>query len=269
MPAPTPAPPSTVVLCQTDIVWENKAANHEKVSTLLAQSAPPPRSLIVLPEMFATGFSMEVKRVREEHPAETESYLASLARQYDSYVVGGVVNAAGSGRGRNEAVIFSPMGKLMGRYAKIHPFGIGQDNESMHYNGGEEIVSFAWENVTVCPFICYDLRFPEVFRLGLNKGAHVFVVIANWPEVRIGHWVTLLRARAIENQAYVVAVNRCGQDPKNIYPGRSMIVDPMGDIIVELGAAEAVAKFEISMERLLTWRLDFPALNDRKRGYGL
>ena len=143
------------------------------------------------------------------------------------------------GRGRNEAVVFNPEGKLICRYAKIHPFSFG--GESKHYAPGTEIVSFQWHDFVAAPFICYDLRFPEVFRIATRRGAHLIAVIANWPAKRVSHWVALLQALAIENQAYVVGVNRVGNDPKLGYPGRSLIVDPQGEIVAEGSDREFVS----------------------------
>src|SRR5207248_5294148 len=134
------------------------------------------------------------------------------------------------GRARNKALVFSPAGELLASYAKMQPFVPG--GEAEHYAAGEKIVAFRWADFVISPFICYDLRFPEIFREAV--AAHrpeLFVVIANFPEKRIGHWVPLLQARAIENQAYVVGVNRIGKDPHYTYSGRSLIIDPHGEIL--------------------------------------
>ena len=114
----------------------------------------------------------------------------------------------------------------------------------------------------VVPFICYDLRFPEIFRTAVRQGAEMFVVIANWPNRREMHWVRLLEARAIENLAYVVGVNRTGKDPKLVYSGRTMIIDPHGTILVEAGDLEGVIAADIDPAAVRNWRRDFPALRD-------
>jgi predicted amidohydrolase len=116
----------------------------------------------------------------------------------------------------------------------------------------------------VCPFICYDLRFPELFRQGARHGAELFVVIANWPSMREDHWVTLLRARAIENQAYVAAANRCGKDPWLPYPGRSLIVDPHGAVLIDAGPAETAISADIDPANVRSWRNEFPILRDMR-----
>jgi predicted amidohydrolase len=177
-----------------------------------------------------------------------------------------VVNTAPDGRGYNQAVVVAPDGKQLARYSKMQPFTLG--GESKNYMAGDQPAFFSWteggQQLKVSPFICYDLRFPEVFRSAVRKGAHVFTVIANWPVTRIHHWVTLLQARAIENQAYVAGVNRSGTDPKHTYNGRSLIVDPHGTILVEAGDSECVISAEVTPEVVTKWRSDFPALADMR-----
>src|SRR5690606_6307419 len=114
----------------------------------------------------------------------------------------------------------------------------------------------------VSPLICYDLRFPEAFRLATKQGAEMFVVIANWPTARVEHWLTLLKARAIENQAYVIGCNRVGRDPKVVYPGRSVIIDPRGNVLADAGGDPGVISSSIDAAALREYRKTFPALND-------
>jgi len=116
----------------------------------------------------------------------------------------------------------------------------------------------------VAPFICYDLRFPELFRMAVRQGAQLYVVIANWPASRVHHWVTLLQARAIENQAYVVGVNRCGSDPKVAYAGRSLVVSPRGVILADAGGGERVLSAELDLAALQAYRAEFPVLQDMR-----
>jgi predicted amidohydrolase len=142
----------------------------------------------------------------------------------------------------------------------MQPFTLG--GESQHYAAGSGVVTFIWQNFVVSPLVCYDLRFPELFRAATQRGAQLMTVIANWPVARIQHWVTLLQARAIENQAYVAGVNRCGDDPKLKYSGRSLIVSPHGDILADAGDGEKVIGAELDLPGLIKWRADFPALKD-------
>ncbi|WCJ60478.1 carbon-nitrogen family hydrolase [Fontisphaera persica] len=249
-----------VIGLQYDIVWENKAANFQKVRHLLGEAALGPDTLVVLPEMFATGFSMQVAQIAEPAGGPTEQFLAQLAREYQCTVVGGKVSPGNPPLGRNEAVIFDPQGQLAGRYAKQRTFNPG--DEGKYYESGSQTVLMLTGSWRWSPFICYDLRFPELFRRAAKEGAELFVIIANWPLERIEHWQILLRARAIENQAYVVGVNRCGRSPKLVYGGQSLVISPRGEVLAQAGDGEAVLAADIERESLLEYRRDFPVLAD-------
>jgi predicted amidohydrolase len=248
--------------CQFDIAWEDKSANFAKVRRLVGAIRPPRGSLVVLPEMFSTGFSMDASRTRQGSKPECDHFLAELTREHGVYVVAGVVNTGSDGKARNEAVAFTPGGQLIARYTKMQPFSLAGETEA--YPGGDAIVTFEWQGFTVAPFICYDLRFPELFRAAVRRGANVLLVIANWPVKRERHWLTLLQARAIENQAYVVGVNRCGQDPQFTYNGRSVVVDPHGVIVTDAGEQERILMAKLEVEIVQSWRKDFPALRDAR-----
>ena len=253
---------------QWDIAWEDKAVNFEKVRRLLDRAAPERDCLVVLPEMFATGFSMNVARTAEHYGGETEQFLSSLARERGIYVAGGAAMLGKQGRPRNKALILGPTGELLGFYAKMRPFTPG--GEAEHYEPGQRAMTFRWAEFTVAPFICYDLRFPELFRqVAATHRPELFLVIANWPEKRTAHWVRLLQARAIENQAYVIGVNRVGQDPFYTYSGRSLILDYNGDILADAGQDEAAISATLDLESLRKYRRGLPFLDDLERTVGL
>lgn len=255
-----------IYCCQCDIAWEDKQANFAKVRSFLAQAKPVAGSLVVLPEMFATGFSMNVGGIAEKEPSETGAFLAEQARQWKVFLVGGLVTTGSAGRGRNQAVAYSPDGRELVRYTKIHPFSLG--GESVHYESGQALRTFIAGQWVVAPFICYDLRFPEVFRVAVRRGAQVVLVLANWPEKRIGHWVSLLQARAIENQVYVAGVNRCGNDPFLVYNGQSMIVSPNGEVLAQAGSEEKVICASLDGEMFVSLRSGLPFLQDMRLDYG-
>ena len=251
---------------QLDQVWENKEANYEKAIQLIETAVVSPGDLIVLPETFPTCFSMNVPLTTADEPEKTETFLADLARKHEAWVTSGMtIPSDANGKGRNVSVTFSPEGQKVGFYTKMHPAAIYGEHES--YDAGDEVVTFPLGDFTACPFICYDLRFPEIFRIGTKKGANLFTVIANWPAVRIEHWVTLLRARAIENLAYVAGVNRTGNDPSLEYCGRTIIVDPHGEILVDAGDAETVISAELDLGALEEWRKQFPVLEHARQDF--
>jgi len=245
---------------QYDIAWEDRTANVATIRRLLNADRPPAGSMIVLPEMALTGFSMNVDRVAETSAWESETAFADLARDYQSWVIGGLVTRAADGRGYNEAVIMNPDGGTAGRYAKMHPFSYTGEHD--HYASGDEPAVIDCGGLKVAPIVCYDLRFPEVFRTAARRGAEVFAVIACWLEGRHRHWPVLLQARAIENQAWVIGVNRVGRDPRHNYLGGSCVIDPAGEIAAQAGLDETVVRSPIDLEHLHAIRGEFPALRD-------
>lgn len=259
---------------QFDLHWENRAANFDAVRSALGQSSPPlaQGSMLILPELFATGFTMNVASAADTAAAETEVFLRELAISHKITVLGGVLRKLPDGSGANEALAFGPDGSLLCRYRKIFPFS--PSGEKGAFTAGTKIHTFSWNGFTVAPLICYDLRFPEAFRAATAAGADLFCVMANWPDRRQAHWTTLLRARAIENQAFVLGVNRSGTDPFFHYAGGSMILDPQGATLAEATPETAGASADappaqllratISPETTASWRAQFPALRDRR-----
>jgi omega-amidase len=245
---------------QLDIAWENKARNRERLGEWLKKLAPEPGSLVVLPELTCIGFSMRRDGLAEEPEQETQQFYAQLAQQYQITLVAGLSWWGEEGRGLNVALVVGPQGESLGSYAKTHPFSFS--GEDQHYQAGQQRFLFEWEGLQVAPLICYDLRFPETFRHLALDGAELFLVIANWPSPRVHHWESLLVARAIENQAYVLGVNRCGRDPQVAYPGSSRLIDPQGRVVAQLGEDEAHLEAFLDLQELRAYRQRFPALQD-------
>ena len=248
--------------CQFDVAWENRSANLEKAESLLAQANPSPGALVVLPEMCLSGFSMNLAAIAEPAGSESEQRLAGLARRHGVYLQAGLVCLGADGRSRNQSVTYSPEGNEIARYSKLHPFTLG--GETAAYAAGTQVATFQCHDWLVAPFICYDLRFPEIFRVAAWRRPHLFTVIASWPEVRIGHWVKLLQARAIENQAYVIGVNRIGRDPKLNHPGRSIVVNYHGEILADAESRECVISADLDLAALEEYRRALPFLDDMR-----
>ena len=253
-----------VIALQHDIAWEDKPANFDRVRKLLTEAAPAKDALVVLPEMFATGFSMNADAIAEPHGGPTEQFLAKTAREFGVCLVAGAAVRGRDGRARNQALAFSPAGHRLASYAKMRLFTPG--GEPAHYAAGRRPVAFRWADCSISPCICYDLRFPEIFRRA--AAAHrpeLFVVIANFPEKRIQHWTRLLQARAIENQAWVAGVNRVGGDPYYTYAGRSLIIDSQGEILADAGDREGWIGAELDLAVLRRYREGLPFLADMTR----
>ena len=249
-----------VHLVQIDSVWEDRPANHAKARKLIAATHPQPGSLIVLPETFSTGFSINLAITAEPEEGPTEQFLREMAAHYQSCVVGGVVTQAPNGRGLNQSLAIAPDGTVLARYTKNYPFSLGGENTA--HVAGKGVCLWEWQGVRIAPLICYDLRFPELAREAVRAGAEVLIYIAAWPAKRVQHWITLLQARAIENLAYLIGVNRCGTDPEFTYTGRSLVVDPHGLIIADADEQERVVSAKIDPAIIRDWRSQFPALRD-------
>lgn len=248
--------------CQFDIAWEDPKANYAKVTEMLKGADLEEGSLIALPEMFPTGFTMNVDEVAEKDPSPSEEFMAAQAREHKIFLLGGVIRRGPFGAVRNQSIVFSPQGEPVSRYTKIQGFTPGGESDA--YAAGDEIAMFAWNGFNVAQFVCYDLRFPELFRAAAKLGADLFTVIASWPNMRQAHWTRLLQARAIENQAYVLGVNRCGTDPKFQYAGGSLIVDYGGEILADAGDKDGLIDVAPSLENLREYRAKLPFLEDMR-----
>ena len=245
---------------QMDIAWEDPQENFRRVRPLAEEAVDRGARLVVLPEMFCTGFSMAAERV-SSYAAETRAFLGELAKDLSAYVLAGYAEPADP-KPANACSIFDPRGAEILHFLKIHPFTMA--GEDVHYLAGERVETAEVEGIRVTPLICYDLRFPEPFRAAAAR-TDLFCVLANWPETRRRHWSLLLRARAIENQAYVLGVNRVGTGNDLVYTGDSVLLDPMGDPVAELPPGEAgLVAGDVSRDEVTRIRERFGFLADRK-----
>jgi predicted amidohydrolase len=254
-----------VAALQFDIAWRDPAANWRRIGDLLAAATVKPGDYVLLPELSDTGFTMEPP------PADRPDPVASavlVARRHGIWIQCGHAEVPpGGGRMRNAATIVRPDGSVAATYRKVHLFSPG--GEDRHYAPGDRIAvvdvptpAGTWR---VAPFICYDLRFPELFRLAALAGAEVFAIGACWPAPRALHRRALAVARAIENQAWVIACNRIGREPGVEYAGDSFVVAPSGEVVAEAEGAEQLLFAELDRAEFLKWRDRFPALRDLRR----
>lgn len=254
-----------VVGLQMDVVWENRTANYATAHRLLAACAPAENSLVVLPETFPTGFSLNPDIVVEPNDGPTLDFLRKLAAEFRVCVVGGAFRRDQAGRPRNQALVVAPNGNLLAEYSKMQPSWVG--GEGRVVEAGIAPVVFEWQGATIAPYVCYDLRFPEVFRTAaVQWQPQLYLVLGNWAPARMHHWRRLLVARAIENQAFFVGINRVGSDPNATYTGESLVVDFHGEILAELKDGEGLLRSSIDLNALASYRKQLPFLADMKRG---
>ncbi len=247
-----------VALVQTSLHWEDPEANRNHLDSALAPLCGK-TDLIVLPEMFTTGFTMEPARVGRAEAPRTLEWMREWARQADAALVGSLVWPEETGF-RNRLVFMKPDGDYA-TYDKRHTFTLA--GEDRVYQRGNQRLLVPFRGFTFCPMVCYDLRFPVWSRN--TDDYDVLIYVANWPEVRISAWDTLLRARAIENMAYVLGVNRLGSDPnKHRYPGHTAAYDCLGTPLAFAGKEETL-QVRLSRTHLSETRSKLRFLDDRDR----
>jgi omega-amidase len=251
----------SATLVQQPLLWHDPEANRTRLARLL-EPLGGRTDLIVLPETFTTGFSMDVGRLGEAAGGPTCDWLLERASALNAAITGSVITAAG-GRYYNRLLWATPTGELR-HYDKRHLFRMGREHE--HFTAGKAAASLEWRGLGVCPLVCYDLRFPVFSRRRPQLDYDLLVYVANWPAARGYAWQQLLRARAIENQAYVIGVNRVGPDGVGVdYAGGSAALDYLGQPLAELGAEPEMATVTLDVARLRAFRETFPAHLDADR----
>ena len=254
----------TISTIQTNLHWENKQANlqmlEEKISSLYQKT-----EIVVLPEMFSTGFSMHAETLAETIDGTTIEWMKKLSSESRVILTGSLIIEENK-KYYNRLIWMMPNGEY-GYYDKRHLFAFG--GEDKHYNPGNKRLITSVKGWKLNMQVCYDLRFPVWARQSASKNENsgyeydVLVYIANWPERRSHAWKTLLCARAIENQCYVVAVNRVGKDGNDIYhSGNSLVIDPLGEVLYHMADDEDIFTITLQKERLEEVRTKFPFLKD-------
>lgn len=234
--------------------------NLEQVRAALADLAAEGVQLAVLPEMWATGFAYKDLNRLAARTGEIVAEIAALSAQYSMVIVGSLPEAHEE-KVYNTAFVLDK-GELKGKYRKIHLFSLMQEDRS--FDGGDSWLLAETSVGRVGVFICYDLRFPELARRLAVEGAEILVVPGEWPKPRQEHWRTLLRARAIENQLFVVATNCCGVSGRLDFFGMSMIIDPKGELLAEAGCEPQNITAVLDFEEMAAWRQQIPCFKDRK-----
>ena len=246
-------------LVQYSPAWEYKEENKGKLLQLTNDDENV--DLYIFPEMTLTGFTMKSELVGEGIQGKSFRFFSELAKNKNANVIAGIVERT-KNRYYNSLIHILPNGKLVKLYRKVYPFSYSGENE--HYNAGAHPALTKIKKWRIGLSICYDLRFPELYRKYGKRRAHLIINTANWPETRIDHWRTLLKARAIENQCYIAGVNRVGDDPKLHYTGFSSVFDPMGKEIISVENEEKVIVADIDKNYVNEVREKLPFLDDMR-----
>ena len=247
-----------VTIFQAYLFWENVDKNLQNLALRLAMGIKEKTDLIVLPEMFNTGFSMNAEGLAEDADGKSVRWMKEIAAKYECVVAGSLI-VKENGQYYNRLIWMTPDGTSE-HYDKRHLFGLGEEDK--HYTPGTKKVIVTLKGWKIRLAICYDLRFPVWLR-NQHEEYDILLIIASWPDKRSAHWNALIPARAIENQSYVIAANRVGHDGKEVYhSGHSQCIDPMGKTIYYKPEDEDLYTFSIGYEELIKTRQNFPFLRD-------
>lgn len=254
-----------VSIIQSSLNWEapeqNRAMFSEKLASLAGKT-----DLLVLPEMFTTGFSMNTEKLAEQMNGPTMNWLAEMARKTDAVITGSFI-CKENGQYYNRLIFMRPDGNFE-HYDKKHLFTLAGENE--HYTSGKNKIIIEWKGWRICPLICYDLRFPAWARQPVSKTLtpenspyDLLLYVANWPARRAHHWKALLTARAIENQCFTIGVNIFGTDGNGLeYSGDSAVIDFGGHVVCQISGQEDTVTTELSLAELRHYRQQLPFLQD-------
>jgi predicted amidohydrolase len=254
-----------VAAVQHDIVWEDREATLAHLDAMIDVAAAAGARLVALAEMFPAGFSMHTDRIAEDLDGPSAAFLVAKATALGVWVCGSIPTRAHpdapSARATNTFTLAGPDGSI-GRYDKMYPFSYS--GEDKHYAAGASPAHFVVDDLRVTPFVCYDLRFADTW-WDQAPNTDLYVCVANWPAARRTHWQTLLRARAIENQAYVLGANRVGVGNGLAYSGDSVIIDPFGEVLAEATPdVEQIVFADVDARRVAEVRAKYPFMRDRR-----
>jgi len=251
-----------ITLIQSNLAWEDPSANRSQFDKLFSKMATEKTQtdLLILPEMFSTGFSMSSDVLAETMEGDTVNWMKAQASRLETTICGSLIIKENL-QYFNRFIVTSPNGDLK-HYDKKHLFRMSSENDA--YSAGQSKLVFKLNGFRICPQICYDLRFPVWSR---NTGDYdLLLYVANWPEARRQHWINLLKARAIENQSYVIGVNRVGMDGNGIsYSGDSQCYDFNGNCLVDGGIGAGIIHLTLKKSSQEAYRTDFPAWKDADR----
>jgi omega-amidase len=252
-----------ITCLQMDIAFGNPNENYQNAERLIEEAMKENPDIIVFPELWTTGYDLtRLDTIADKGAVNTIDFFKKAAKKYQVHFVGGSVANHSEQGVKNTLLIINNKGQLVHSYSKLHLFKLM--DEHLYLEAGEEKGLFELDNRLFSGVICYDIRFPEWIRAHTSKGAEALFVVAEWPAPRLSHWRSLLIARAIENQCFVIACNRSGHDPNNEFAGHSMIIDPWGEVIAEAGATEELLSAIIELNLVKDIRKQIPIFEDRR-----
>ncbi|GEN44438.1 carbon-nitrogen family hydrolase [Alkalibacillus haloalkaliphilus] len=249
-----------VALLQLDLAFGDVEVNKEKINHMI-HKIPDETDVIVLPELWNTCYDLKrLDQLADYDGWDSRAFLSHLAYRHEAAIVGGSVAKVGEQGFTNTMYIYNKKGHFIKEYSKAHLIPLM--HEQKYFKAGDRDGLFEVGGIPSAGLICYDLRFPEWVRWHAVQGAKVIYIVAQWPKERINHWRTLIQARAIENQCFVVACNRVGDDPNFSFGGHSMVVGPMGELIVEGGDEEGILTAMLDLDQVAKARSLVPVYND-------
>lgn len=253
-----------VITCiQLDIKFGDPMFNYEQVCILVKDAVEKENpDVILLPELWTTGYDLtRLDEISDHEGLKSQQFISELACTYNVNIVGGSIAKKSKDGVTNTMYVANRDGKIVHEYSKLHLFKLMDEHH--HLIAGKEKGLFELEGTKSAGVICYDIRFPEWIRTHTTRGAEILYVVAEWPLARLYHWRTLLLSRAIENQCYVVACNRSGSDPNNVFAGHSMIIDPWGEILAEADENSGFISASLDLQKVKDVRKQIPIFEDR------
>jgi omega-amidase len=254
-----------VALVQMDVQIGEPEVNFSKVERFLSEAMAQKPDMIIFPEMWNAGYALEqAHELADVDGQRTRTIFSSFAKANNVMIVGGSVMYKDSATSdiTNTMLVFDRSGSEIVRYDKLHLFRLM--DEDQYLKAGNSFGMFDYEGIGIGTMICYDLRFPFLFRKLVSLGAKVLINTAQWPSARVDHWRTLVISRAIENQSYMIALNRCGTSGETAFPGNSLVVDPWGEVLLEADGTEQICYLDIDLAKVDEIRKRIPVFADQR-----
>lgn len=252
-----------ITLIQLNIVFGDPEKNYLRAENFIQKAMKENPDVIMLPELWTTGYDLtRLSETADKEAERTKRFAGHLAKTNHVTIIAGSIARQSASQVTNTMLVINREGDSIKEYSKIHLFRLMNEDKFLKAGDGDGL--FDLDGIPAAGFICYDIRFPEWIRKHVLAGARLLFIPAEWPKPRLDHWRTLLTCRAIENQAFVVACNRAGSDPDNVFAGHSMVISPWGEILAEAGEEETMLTADVDIASIDTVRSRIPVFEDRR-----